>query len=241
MSRGDGIPVRQARRHSGLPSMTGKMQRILSALREAHELGAPWQRVAGMHGRTRRSLLERDWIVNDGAKGTLCRVTGRGRKALAAYEARCAYRYDGICPACGERPKHVAPSGRRHGYCLECKREHQLKQYRLKGHQLDPNGVCASCKQAPRCRWPSGEMSVYCADCLKARRRVERRAKHDRLLARIAAGEGIPCIRCKRAPRYIAGRTVFDYCHACYREQQNTARRRKEYARVLENARGKEA
>jgi hypothetical protein len=41
-------------------------------------------------------------------------------------------RFDGICPRCGRRPKHVTANGRVQGYCTACKREYQREYYRQK-------------------------------------------------------------------------------------------------------------
>lgn len=219
---------KQVKRH-GLPPMTRCMAEVLAELRAAQQADMPFIHLPDLHYRTRRSLILRDWIfASPGLDGTRYKITGRGLKALAVYEQPIQRRDDGLCPTCGVRPRKVAKTGYVYGYCAECQRLHDNRQFALKGHQLDPNSLCPRCGERPRYRYPSGFIIAYCYECRAAMRQDERRRKHARLLARIQAGEFIPCIRCKKCPRYHTDKLVYDYCHECYRAQQNDYNRRKQ-------------
>ncbi len=161
-----------------------------------------------VHGRTLWSLLNRDWIFKSpGLDGVRYKLTGRGLKALKVYEPTLR-RDDGICPACGIRPRNVYPGGREYGYCAECEREHKRE------------GLCPRCKERPKHVARTGRVASYCLQCKAERAKDERKRKHQRLLERIAAGEHIKCLKCDQ-PRYHTQNTVYDYCYEHYWQYMN--------------------
>lgn len=211
--------TKQAKRQ-GLPAMSQTMMEILYKLRDARQ-GNPFIPLEGYHARTLRTLCERDWMIESpGLDGIRYRITGRGLKALSVYE-QPSHRFDGICPQCGVRPKMTYSSGVQAGYYQECIQMRQNRAYTVKGNQLNPDGMCAKCGKRQRHTYPSGHTIAYCAKCRQKMRKQERKRKHKRLLKRIKQGEFIPCIRCGEEPRYHNSKTVYDYCHACYREYHN--------------------
>lgn len=219
----------QQRRIDGLPRMTGHMRRVLEHLRDCKAQDWPLVHLTDVHKHTLNALVRRDWIFESpGLDGVRYTITARGQQALDAYSVPPRqYRYDGICPDCGERPVHITASGNSLGYCLECRRARQIRKYRETGSTLKPGGLCPRCQQRPRHTYASGHTIAYCLPCRNALRADERRRKHERLLARIAAGEEVLCIRCKQRPRYHTQRQVYDYCQPCYYQQQRAVERRR--------------
>lgn len=208
------------RKRRDLPLCTPPMMKVLLELRAAAEADSPFIHLPGVHSRTLRSLLNRDWIFKSpGSDGTRYKVTGRGLKALKVYEPTLR-RTDDICPTCGIRPKKVYPGGSKGGYCDECEREHKRKQLKLKGKQLNPDGLCPRCKERPKHKTRKGGVRSYCNVCKKELAKDERKRKHQRLLERIAAGEHIKCLKCDE-PRYHTQNTVYDYCYKHYRQYMN--------------------
>lgn len=212
--------VWKARRRANLPQMTKRMYDILVLLRDSKQAGFPFVALPNIHKRTLNALtIERDWMKESpGLDGVKYIITLRGERALTVYE-KPTRRFDKICPTCNVRPKHVNEQGYEYGYCLECYREHGRKQFALKGWQADPGKPCSRCKKRKRHTFPSGKTIAYCAHCRKVKRRQEKKRKHARLLARIAAGELLPCPKCG-APRYHTKKVVYDLCYMHYREYQ---------------------
>lgn len=207
----------KARKLTNQELMTAKMETVLIALRDAANTGTPFIHLTDAHQHTLRALVRRDWIFPSAGKdGTRYKITGRGLKALKAYE-QPPYRQDGICPTCGVRPRKVYPGGRHYGYCHECELESKRRMWKMKGKQIDRNAPCSDCGIRPRHVYPSGAVIIYCYECRNERRKEERRLKHARLLQRIRDGEVILCIRCHAAPRYHNSKHVYDYCYDCYR------------------------
>lgn len=208
------------RKRRDLPLITPPMMKVLLALRAAADADAPFMHLPDVHGRTLWSLLNRDWIFKSpGLDGVRYKLTGRGLKALKVYEPTLR-RDDGICPACGIRPRNVYPGGREYGYCAECEREHKRKQFKLKGKQLKREGLCPRCKERPKHVARTGRVASYCLQCKAERAKDERKRKHQRLLERIAAGEHIKCLKCDQ-PRYHTQNTVYDYCYEHYWQYMN--------------------
>lgn len=142
---------RHAKQRDGQPSMTGPMQDALSYLRDKQMSDEPFAelRYPLAHGTVISSLLERDWILeSEGPDGVRYRITGRGLKALKLYETP-RQRRDGICPACGVRPKRTYSTGRRCGWCLTCDRAYSRKKTKRLRQQ---SGLCCRCHKRPRRR-----------------------------------------------------------------------------------------
>lgn len=216
------------RRRAGLPVMSRHMMLVLQDMRAAKASGFPFVDLSGVHKRTINALVRFDWIFESpGLDGVRYKITLRGEKALKVYE-RPTYRYDGLCPRCGLRPKKNWSSGKTCGYCDECLRKRDKRQYALKGHQFRPDSVCPMCKERPRLTYRNGKQHTYCAECRHARRAQERRRQHDLNLERIARGEVLLCRRCKAQPRYHTNKYVYDLCPDCQRAYMNAynARRR---------------
>lgn len=206
----------------GFLPITRPMMIVLIQLRKAKAMGFPFIPVDKCDPRTLRTLVKREWIF---CSTQTCldearyKITDLGQRVLSVY-LRPVQRTDGMCPDCG-KPKRVSKNGFVYGYCTECNKKHGNRQYHFKGNQLNPDGLCARCKKRPRHQYPSGHVIAYCAKCRKSRRKRERKLKHKNRLKRIGKGEFIPCIRCKVNPIYYTKKTTYDYCHDCYRDQQN--------------------
>jgi hypothetical protein len=219
-------------KRANLPGASERMLVVLRCLEQSKEQEFPFVFLEGVGKKTIRALIERDWIFESpGLDGVRYKITLNGSKALAAYSTS-PYRSDGICPRCGLRPRHMAANGTLQPYCIECKRQQGNRAYALKGNRLKPDGLCASCKEKPRHVYPSGYVIPYCKECRREMRKAEKRRRQARLLARIRAGEFVPCLRCKKACRHIAGSTVYDYCYDCYRHQQNSCAKKRALKRV---------
>lgn len=213
----------KARRMGGFLPITRPMMIVLMQLRKAKALGFPFIPVDKCDPRTLRTLVKREWIFvspKHELDEARYKITDLGQRVLTVY-LRPVQRTDGICPDCGEKPKHVGKTGYVYGYCIDCNRKKGRRSYQLKGNQLNPEGLCARCKKRPRYQYPSGFVIPYCEKCRSIRRKRERKQKHKNRLKRIRQGELILCIRCKAKPIYHTKKTTYDYCHDCYREQQN--------------------
>jgi hypothetical protein len=216
-------PTSQSRKRGTLPPMTGRMLFVLKRLTDARspETAVPLRDV---HGRTRNTLLERDWITESPRHDEPhYYLTGRGAKALNVYSDE-GNRWDGICPTCCDRPRGVFDTGKRMPYCEACNREHGRKQYAMKGWQLKAETPCSRCHKRPRKVFPSGKRIAYCDHCRTVLRRKERRRKHKRKLALIAAGKPPLCLKCDQ-PVHHSKAVVYDYCRYHYYEYQRAYQR----------------
>lgn len=209
----------------GLPVMSDIQLGILQSLRAAKRRDDPFVLVSA-HPRTLRSMVEHDWMYEGQEKHFA--ITGRGLNALAVYEAPSPRHDDGLCPDCRFRPVHVYTTGRRDGYCLECKKEHQRLGYKRNAQQVR-SITCPQCKERPRQQYSHGRYHAYCKECRHANRAEERRLRRIRDLERVQRGEFLPCRCCHEKPRYVTGKTVQDYCPECYHQKQ----RRRMFARVM--------
>lgn len=180
----------KARKLGNQPLMTAKMEAALIQLRAADKADSPFIFLPDVHKHTIRALVVRDWIfASAGSDGTRYRITGRGLKALKAYE-RTPKRTDGLCPNCGIRPRHVYPSGHIIIYCKECRQERRKeeRQRKYKNHlERIRNGeilLCLRCHEKQR--FHSDKVVYdYCRECYyeyqneyNRRRKAERRQLH---------------------------------------------------------------
>jgi hypothetical protein len=203
-----------------LPLITSNMLEILKRLRDAKDAGYPFIPLV-MHGRTRNALfVVRDWIFESkGLDGIRYGITGRGLRALKVYE-KAVRRSDGICPACGIRPKHVSRSGRRDGYCEECLKESSRKKYAFKGSMKNPDRLCPKCGVKKRHVTASGAVCTYCDDCRREERKAEKARRKARWIAMFEAGNP-PMCKCGRGPYYRVGDHIHDLCEQCWKEYMN--------------------
>lgn len=208
---------RKAKQREGFDSMTGQMLDVLRYLRTAQEQDREWCALGYplAHGITLNALVERDWIFSsDGMDGTRYKITGRGLKALDAYETP-AQRRDGICARCGERPRHVTSGGRRISYCMECERERSRKRNNASRKQP---GICKRCKSAPKQQYSSGNYADLCIACERARGREKNRRARQQQVRAIQQGGPVPlCVKCKTAPVRVFANSVSRWCAACGR------------------------
>lgn len=118
----------RSRRRAGV-RMNAVCYIVLEYLLANKRDGIPFAPV-DVHGNTLNTLIEQDWIVaSPGIDGqTLYKITSRGEQAFRLFAAPPAKRTDGICPACGERPKARYPGGGKVGYCDECRREYDRRK-----------------------------------------------------------------------------------------------------------------
>ncbi|MBL8165694.1 MAG: hypothetical protein JNJ61_27165 [Anaerolineae bacterium] len=204
------------------------MLAVLQLLVDARSQEFLYIHLPGVHKRTLNSLKSRGWIAeNPGLDGIRFRITPEGERAHRIF-SHPARRTDGICPVCGVRPKRVRPNGAVYGYCRECEAEHKKRQYQLGRQRINPERACSRCHERPLHRMSGGKLSTYCTECRHEMRKAEKRAQHDRDLARIAAGEVLLCRACKTRPRAHTDRYVRDRCNECQREymiQYNDRRR----------------
>jgi hypothetical protein len=214
-------PFKQSLRR-GLPHMTRRMMVVLIRLRIADENDEPFEALADVHFRTLRSLLERDWIVDDpGLDGIRYKITSRGLKALKVYEPQVK-RTDGLCPRCCERPRRMRKTGIAAPYCAECGNQMSRRKYRLGLYRLKAEGLCSRCHKRPRFVTTTGRAYSQCRHCKNLRRRREHRRERQQLLKRILAGEHVPCRKqgCDQ-PVHVFGKTVNDYCHQHWKDYTN--------------------
>ena len=215
-------------RHRHGMCMSHKQMTILQFLEQSKRAGFEFAELPKIDPRTLRSMAEQDWIfASPGLDGIRYKITARGLKALHIFE-QPTRRFDDMCPSCCEQPKHRYSSGRKAGYCRECLRDLAKRQYKRKGYGIRQDRMCSRCGKFPVYVRPSGRAITYCLHCKNVMNRREKRRAHKRNIARIAAGEHIPCIRAGcNEPRYHSENTVYDYCYAHYREYMNDYYRRK--------------
>lgn len=224
---------RKAKSRDGQPSMTGQMLDILRHLRQMRTEGEDFVTLTYpfAHGRTLKGLMERDWIFESrGIDGDVkYKITGRGLDALELYEPN-RQRRDGICPRCGIRPRHVAHTGRRMAFCVECERARGRRK-RVNGKANgDITRPCSRCKKRPRLQYPGGHYSSYCHHCAVVMHRRSNRINQQRLLKQVRCGGSVPlCQHCKKNPRHVSANHVCKYCLEC----QNETLRKTKLRRVL--------
>lgn len=220
-------PIWKQRKRRGLPSMTAKMLAVLQQLRAAKEADWPFVTFKGVYKSTIKALEDRYWIFpSKGLDGVRYGITSKGEKALKVYELP-SKRYDGICPTCEQRPKHVTRGGRREGYCLDCLRASARRARALKLKRKRGDVFCSRCHKRPRHRHKNGTFNTYCDHCKRVMARRWKRKAFKRQLERARRGELI-CIRCKDAPRHYTEKSVYDYCAGClkvYMREYNDRRR----------------
>lgn len=207
----------------GLPMMTPRMMAVLQTLRDAKKADWPFIPLPGVHKRTLRSLIARDWIFESpGLDGVRYTITERGARALKVYEP-VVKRGDGLCPQCGERPRHVFRTGRNCGYCLPCHRENERRERALGLSKGRVDRPCSRCKKRPRHRNPGGSYSTYCTRCNATLKRQGRRKRRKALLRAIQNGASVPpCQQCKLRPRAVRPGSVDDLCAECRRAYMST-------------------
>lgn len=201
-----------------LPALTPRMMAVLLTLRAADEADSPFILLPGIHKRTLEALFERDWIfASPGLDGTRYKITGRGLKALKVYEP-VIKRHDGLCPDCGERPKHITRNGRVEGYCKICLGKSSRRKYRLHIGK-NPNALCPRCKKRTRARLPGGNVTTYCAKCNKVLKRRAKRKQIKTRLQRVLAGEFIKCrLEGCEQPVHHTEKSAYDMCESHWRE-----------------------
>lgn len=218
------------RRRSGIV-MSSMQFDVLAFLRDAKAQDMPFIHLPGVYKRTLNSMVAQDWIfASPGSDGTRYKITHRGERALKIFTP-VLRRDDGLCPTCGLRPRRIKADGKYYGYCVPCESVYKKAMYRLGRHRIDPDRLCSSCKKRPLHRMSGGKLSTYCTECRHDQRKAEKRAQHDRDLARIAAGEILLCRACKKEPRCYTERYVRDRCSACqkiYMDEYNARRRSQE-------------
>lgn len=199
--------------------MTHKQLDVLVRLREAKlaDPECPFAALDDVNKRIVRSLVDRGWIfISPGLDGTKYYISVHGERALRVFERPVGKRYDGLCPDCGVRPKHVSASGRQSGYCLECSNRLGRRKY----HHGVPrasadNSICPRCHKRPRHVLPGGKQVTYCLHCKRVMARRNKRKNKQRLMEKARRGELI-CIRCKERPRHYTENSVYDYCRECW-------------------------
>lgn len=219
-------------RRANLELCTIPMLEVLQRLRKGIEIDHPFLYLDDVHGRTLRSLIQRDWIVKSIAPKNLDRsrykITGRGLKACEIYEIPPEEydprRFDGICSRCEERERGYFSTGRIKAYCDDCIKQIQNRKYRLFGHQKK-QGLCPECKMRPKHVMASGEVRSYCQPCRRQKSKEYRQRQYKRERERVARGELLLCYRCHKKPRYVTANTVQDYCPDCHREYRMDRRR----------------
>lgn len=217
------------RRRNGI--LLSSMQfAVLKDLYNAKQAGYDFVFLPNTHARTLNPMFELDWIFKSpGIDGVRYKITKRGEEVFHIFD-RQPYRNDGLCPQCGQRPRETRKKGHKKGrlapYCSVCKKEVENRRYHKNGRRLNPETLCSRCKQRPRHVYPSGNMITYCYECRADIRKEEKQRQAIRLLEQLQTDSPPLCIRCKSAPRYSTGKTVYDYCYTCYRETQNEWMRR---------------
>lgn len=170
--RGDKAPYctihlkfRKGKFRGGEPRMTGPMETIMNHLKASLLADFPFAALpAKTDRRSVTALINRDWIIESrGLDGLRYKITGRGLKILDHYTGM-QVRHDGICPRCGEHPRHKPKSGRRSAYCLECEKA-RYQQKKMNGCRfVNPDRGCSRCGK-PIHQYSTGRYSTYCYDC----------------------------------------------------------------------------
>jgi len=196
--------------------------------------GDEWQAL-DLHRNTVSTLLRYDWVQEaPGPGGMAYRITKRGRDAHALFASPVGNRrWDGMCPMCGERPKHNS-----WGYCQPCAQSRNKRNYLQNGEAWRRAGagkLCPECGKRPRHVTGSGSVRPYCTECARRRNKLERQRRVANLLARVQAGEYVPCCRCDQ-PVYHSANSVYDYCYDHYREYQRQSRVRRHWRKAVRGA-----
>ncbi len=217
------------RKLEGYGRLSEKQAIVLRILQSGVDAGFPFQAIA-VHKATINTLVRDDFVFRSaGIDGIKYKITSRGSNILKMYEMPVeSRRYDGICPTCGIRKKHVYASGLKYGYCQQCetvrrRRQAQMQDYRPK---LVKDRICPRCKIRMCHIRQSG---VLCSSCLKCRAEVvtERRpARIAQRLAAIASGDVPKCCKCDEDV-YYTERSVYDYCQKHLRIYMNDYNRRR--------------
>lgn len=212
--------------------ITRTMLDVLRRLEAVADCDVKFLALEDVSGRTLAALMRRDYVVKSSKvlhpfqrkeadnPPVMWRITSRGRKAYKRFSTPSQSRSDGICPTCGERERHVTKNGKRNAYCLLCSRESGRRKYALFGYQKKHGQLCPICGERERHVMPSGQIRAYCQPCRREREKAKRKERNARDLARIQAGEFLPCYRCKTRCRHVYGSTVSDYCHECQVQYQ---------------------
>jgi len=220
----------EMRHFKGHPMITALMLLVLRHLKAAKEAGASPASLAefNLHGATLAALIDRDWIYEARIDSqTRYGLTARGERELRFYDSpREPRRWAGICPTCGERPKHVSASGKMDGYCYECGKVYRKRQRELGRPLVKAGRLCSMCRQRPVHVCSTGRPKTYCKECLRAVRREERARKTERRRARIAAGDPPRCYLCGE-PVYYTEHSIYDLCYTHFREYMNTYNHRR--------------
>jgi len=225
-----------------LPPITPRLLDVLIRLRTAQDSDAPFDALTGVHKRTLNALIERGWIYSDpGRDGWRYRITALGLKALKVYEPQLK-RYDGICPECGDHPKHVTRGGRVEGYCAACLLKQGRRKYALRIESKRPDTLCPRCHKRTRSRLPNGRVRTYCEPCTRRLKHRDKKRQLRSRLERVLAGEFIKCRQpgCEQ-PIHHTENSSYDFCVAHQREymtnyndrrraESRAARKRRELA-----------
>lgn len=201
--------------------MTRREFRVLQYLREAKRLDpeCPFAELPGVHKLTIRAIQNKGWLfISPGAGLDVPKyyISEQGERALRIFE-QPPRGFEGICPNCGLRPKHITASGRMEGYCLECGNELGRRKYHHGVPKAKEGSLCPRCQKRPRHVHPGGKQITYCEHCNRVRKRQNKRKNKQRKLEQARRGELI-CIRCKSKPRHYTEHSVYDYCVDCWRD-----------------------
>lgn len=201
--------------------MTEVMMALLRDMREARRRGFQFVALQGVHRNTIKAAMKHDWIFESpGLDGVRYSITGRGERDLALYEIPArVYRHDGICPACNIRPKYIRQTGELAPYCPECYRARSLQSMQTADYH-PRSTICPTCGERPRMRRSNGRCYAYCTECRRSKRLNERKRRRASDLARVLAGEFLPCRDCHVNPRRVTRNSVQDYCTECHEKHK---------------------
>lgn len=194
--------------------LTENQKRVLQMLLNAAESGNKWLSRERIDTSTQSlNALERsDWIAarhfHDGTVDY--KITVRGQRKLESSKPQ--NRLDGICPICGERPRHRTPSGNLRGYCRECGNARNVEYNQRR--QSEPR-FCRRCHTNT-----ARPYSPYCADCVRQSRIQNRRRAHQSRIQRYQKGEIFTCaIDGCNEPCVVHPKSVSNYCVRHEREK----------------------
>ncbi len=217
------------RKLEGYGRLSEKQAIVLRMLQSGVDAGFPFQAIS-VHKVTIDALVRNDFVFRSvGIDGIKYKITSRGSNILKMYEMPVeSRRYDGICPTCGIRNRHIYPSGRKYGYCLECESGRRKRQAQMHGYRpkLVKERICPCCK-IRMCH--VRESGVLVSSCLKCRNEVDRERRPARTAARLAAiaiGDAPKCCKCDEDV-YSTERSVYDYCQKHLRIYMNDYNRRR--------------
>lgn len=117
------VIVEWCRREREGVRMTALQYSVLEDMRIAMEADFPLVYFGKVHHLTRNYLIKQGWVRKSpgwGIDRDRFEITFKGLEALQDFGKPIPWRYDGMCPACGIKERHISGNGHQEAYCHEC-------------------------------------------------------------------------------------------------------------------------